>query len=85
MNFPISNAPSAFFLATPLSVMIPSMSDPGVTSKLGFHTSIPSAATRVPNECVTSVDGRSSMTMSAPVAVFASSVVDGAATKNGTP
>ena len=34
---------------------------PGVTSKDGFHTSMPSAATRRPRECVTSSPGRSSM------------------------
>ena len=73
-NLPTANSPPAVFATTPFSVMIPAMSDPGVTSKDGFQTSMPSAATRVPETCVISDAGRSSMTMSAPFPVVGSSV-----------
>ena len=64
--------------------MLPAMSAAGVTSKDGFQTSMPSAATRFPSTCVISDAGLSSMTMSAPFPVDGSKVLSGAATKNGT-
>jgi hypothetical protein len=73
------------FGTTPFSVMIPAIRHAGVTSKEGFQTPMPSAATRAPRTCVISSAGRSSMTMSAPFFVLGSSVDTGAATKNGTP
>ncbi|KAG5288380.1 hypothetical protein I7I50_01627 [Histoplasma capsulatum G186AR] len=94
------NTPLPSFSTTPTSVIIPSTSAAGVTSNAGFHTPIPSAATvivsiapspfpssptRGPRIFVTSFSGRSSITISAPVFVFISMVVRGAATRNLTP
>lgn len=91
--------PSEPLSTTPTSVIIASISDAGVTSKAGFHTSIPGAAMRIvsifkgpvassstgPLIFVTSEAGRSSMTISSPDLVSRSIVVRGAATRNFTP
>ena len=52
----------------------------GVTSKAGFHTSAPDAASCVPPTCVTSFALRSSIGIREPSGVFRSIVDSGAAT-----
>lgn len=71
---------AGFRRRTPASVTIPAMRCAGVTSKEGFHTPIPGAATCCPLKWVISSAGRCSITMLAPDGVAGSSVVRGAAT-----
>lgn len=80
--------PSSLFGAasmTPTSVMMPLISAQGVTSKAGFQAAIPSGAIRWLKMVVSSAAGRSSISISAPLAIVTSSVVVGAAVKKGTP
>ena len=68
------------------SVMIPAIRSAGVTSKAGFQTQIPDAATcspSPPREFNNSFGDLSSITISCPEERVKSMEVKGAATKNG--
>src|SRR2546423_14437986 len=69
----------------PASVTIAVTSSAGVTSNAKFAAGAPSGATARPSTWVTSLRSRSSISISAPVAVWGSMVESGAATWNGTP
>ena len=67
-------------------MMIPLIISAGVTSKAGFQTAIPEAATcspSPPRACNTSLGDLSSMTISSPEVMDKSMEVSGAATRNG--
>ena len=67
--------------------MMPDIKPAGVTSKAGFQTDIPDAATcspSPPRECSSSFGDLSSITISWPDERDKSMEVSGAATKNGT-
>ena len=66
--WPLSAIPSRRH-KTPLSVTIAVISLPGVTSNAGFQALMPSGAIFIPATVFSSDSGRSSMMMSAPVAV----------------
>src|SRR5512135_1497994 len=68
------------FRMSPFSVMMPSISELGVTSNAGLEASIPLGATGTPRKCVTSPRSLSSIGIDDPEGKVKSSVEVGAAT-----